>query len=347
VFNPTWAYVGAVYAGAVWAARRGGIDIPSRVAAFFYALVFVFLYPVLTQDAVNTSVDFLGTLPPWAYTVKRPHAINGQLNDLALQIIPWAHQVRESWKSLTPPLWNHFSAAGYPLLASAQSSALSPLRILGLPLSLAHAMTFEATMKILIALTFMFLWCRRRGYSEIASVTGAVAFGFSTFIIVWLHFPLITTACLVPAVFYVIDLLAERITYGRFVALAVLGAIMLFGGHPETVSHTAFLATMYLLWILAIERGSPRILLAIGGAAVIAALLAAPFLAPFAEAVTKSKRYQELAVKTDDSLEVPYSDWPSAIHSRFAGMSLATTGSPEAIASSRPREALSLREQVT
>lgn len=312
MFNPTWLYTAAVYAGAVWLARRGGIDLPRRVALFFYALVLVFFYPVLTQDATNTSMDFLGTIPPWEYTVRHHHALNKQLNDLALQIVPWAHQVREGWRHLTPPLWNNFSAAGYPLLASAQSSALSPLRILGLPLSLAHSLSFEAAMKVLIALTFTFLWCRRRGYSEIASVTGSVAFGFSTFIIVWLHFPLITTACFVPAVFYLLDLLAERVTYPRFVALAVTGAIMLFGGHPETVSHTAFLAALYVLWLVVVERGNPRVLLAIAGAAVVTAMLAAPFLAPFAEAVKKSKRYQELENRVEETA-VPYSNWPSAI----------------------------------
>ncbi len=331
MFNPTWLYTGAVYAGAVWLARRGGIDLPRRVAVFFYALVFVFFYPVLTQDKVNTSVDYLGTLPPWEYTVPEGfHAGNVQLNDLALQIVPWAHQVREGWRSLHAPLWNNFSGAGYPLLASAQSSALSPLRILGLPLSLAHALSFEAAMKVLIALTFTFLWCRRRGYSELASAAGGVAFGFSTFLMVWLHFPLITTACLVPAVFYVLDLLAERVTYARFVALAVIGAAMLFGGHPETIAHTAFLATLYVLWVvgwrLAVGRSSTdqaspanrqpstaNFLLAIAGAAVVTVLLAAPFLAPFAEAVTKSKRYQELETRTDEAATMAYTDWPAAI----------------------------------
>jgi Bacterial membrane protein YfhO len=307
VFNPTWIYTGAVYAGAVWIARRCGIELPRRVAIFFFALVFVFFYPVLTQDAVNTSVDYLGTLPPWEYTTADHEPGNKQLNDLALQIVPWAHQVREGWRSLEPPLWNQYSAAGYPLLASAQSSALSPLRLLGLPLSLKHALSFEAAMKVLIALTFTFLWCRRRGYSELASVTGAVAFGFSTFILVWLHFPLITTACFVPAIFYLLDLLAERVTYARFVALAVAGAVMLFGGHPETVGHTAFFAALYVVWIIVIERSSWRIIPAIAGAAVITMFLAAPFLAPFAEAVTKSKRYQELQNRVDIS-EVPHTN---------------------------------------
>jgi hypothetical protein len=306
VFNPTWLVTGIVYAAGVWLARRRGVDLPRRVAAFFYLLVFVFFYPILTQDSVNTSVDYLGTLPPWEYTVQDHQAGNPQLNDLALQIVPWAHQVREGWRSMRPPLWNHASAGGYPLLASAQSSALSPLRILGLPLSLAHAMSFEAAMKVLLALTFMFLWCRRR-YSELASACGAVAFGFSTFIIVWLHFPLITTACFVPAVFLALDLLAERITYGRFVFLAVIGTLMVFGGHPETVSHTGFLAALYVLWLVLAERRSPRVFLAIAGAAVVTILLAAPFLVPFAEAVTKSKRFQELEGRVETG-EVPHTD---------------------------------------
>jgi len=235
------------------------------------------------------------------------------MNDIVLQIVPWAHQVREAWRSLHPPLWNDMAACGYPLLGSGQSSALSPLRLLGLPLSLAHAITFEAAAKILVALTFTFLWCRKRGYSELASAAGATAFGFSAFIIVWLHFPLITTACFVPAVFYLIDLLVERPTRARFSAAAVVWAVMLFGGHPETASHTFFVALLYVLWIVFVERAATwRLFLVLGGALAVAALLAAPFLAPFAEALTKSKRYQELKAHPI-GYEVPYSDWPSAI----------------------------------
>jgi hypothetical protein len=313
VFNPTWFYTGSVYALAVFLARRRGVEIPVRVAAYFYALVFVFLYLPLTQDYVNLPIDFIKTLPPWSYLTRDHSSLNGQMNDIVLQIVPWAHQVREAWRSLDPPLWNDLSACGYPLLGNAQSSALSPLRLLGLPLNLAHAMTFEAAGKILVALTFTFLWCRRRGYSELASAAGATAFGFSAFIIVWLHFPLITTACFVPAVFYLIDLIAERPTRARFTAAAVVWAVMLFGGHPETASHTFFVALLYVVWIVFVERAASwRMFLVLGGALAVAALLAAPFLAPFAEALTKSKRYQELKAHPI-GYEVPYSDWPSAI----------------------------------
>ncbi len=313
MFNPTWFYVGAIYAAAVWLARRRGIDLPKRIAAFFYALVFVFLYLPMTQDYVNLPVDFLNTIQPWSnVTGDQPHA-NSEINDVILQFVPWAHQVRESWKAFEPPLWNHFAASGYPLLANGQAAALSPLRLLALPLSLGDSMTAEAAMKILIALTFTFLYCRRRGYSELASTFGAVSFGFSTFIIVWLHFPHVSTACFAPAVLYLIDLLAERRTYPRFVAAAVVWTFMLFGGHPETASHIFFLALLYVLWLIVIERVVTwRFLLTLGGAMTVAALLAAPFLVPFAEALTKSERFQELKGNSDHG-NVPFSDARSAV----------------------------------
>ena len=293
-------------------ALRPPPSIPWRVAIFFYALVFVFLYLPLTQDYVNLPVDFLKTLPPWAHLVRNHHASNLYMNDIVLQIVPWAQQVREAWRSLHVPLWNQLSAAGYPLLGNPQTSALSPLRLLALPLSLGHAMTAEAAMKLLIAFTFTFLFCRRRGYSELASTVGAVAFGLSSFIIVWLHFPLVTSACMLPAVLYATDLLAEQVTYKRFVTAAVVWAVLLFGGHPETAAHTFFIALLYALWIALVERRNARFLIAFFGALAVAALIAAPLLAPFAEAINKSKRYQELRTHPP-GVEVPFSDWPSFI----------------------------------
>lgn len=312
MFNPTWFYTGALYSAAVWLARRAGVELPRRVAIFFFALVLLFLWLPLTQDYVNLSVDYLGVLPPWQHVTPDHDSSNGMMNDLPLQIVPWAHQVREAWRALKPPLWNNFSGAGYPLLASGQSSAFSPFRILGLPLGLAHAMTFEAAAKLLVAMTFMFLWSRRRGYSELASAAAGVAFAFSTFLLVWLHFPMVSTACFVPAVFYFVDLLGEGPTHARFVGISLVWAFMLFGGHPETVAHAAFVATAYVSWIVAIERRAGWQLVRRHFAALgVAALIALPFLAPFAEAVTKSKRFTELRMSSRDG-SVPFADLDSA-----------------------------------
>src|SRR5206468_3809405 len=100
-----------------------------------------------------------------------------------------------------------------------------------LPLPLGQAFTAEAAMKIMIAMSFMFAFCRRR-WSELASAFGAVSFGYCTFVQTWLHFPLVTVAVFIPAAFLTLDLLLERPTRLRFMGVVAVWAVMLLGGHP-------------------------------------------------------------------------------------------------------------------
>ena len=321
MFNASWLLVAVVYGAAVWLARRGGIDLPRRVAFFFYLLVLLFLFDALTSDVINLPLDFLRTLPPWSYLTRNHTSWNGDMNDLVLQIVPWAHQARESWRALEAPIWNHLSAAGYPLLANGQSAAFSPLRLLALPLPLGHAFAAEAAMKLLIALTFTYLFCRRRGYGELPSAVGAISFAFSSFVVIWLHFPMATAAVYLPAALYMVDLIAERATFGRVTFAAFLWAAVLFAGHPETAAHTFFISLLYVIWLVAVERrAKARLFLPLGGALTLAALLAAPFLLSFTEVMTKSKRYHELQNSPPPGWY--FSDWPSfiaTIQPRFFG----------------------------
>jgi hypothetical protein len=320
--NPTWLFVGAVYALAVWLGRRAAVVRASlrwRVAGVFYALVLVFLFRPMTQDYVSFPADIGETLPPWSHDLKHARMSNPDMSDITLQIVPWAEQVREQWRTLRVPLWNERNGSGYPLLANGQSSAFSPLRLVTLPLSLGNAFTAEAALKILLALTFTFLFLRRRSYDELPSAIGAISFGFCTFLQVWLHFPLVTVAAMLPLALFAIDLIAERPTYGRFAFAALTWAVMLFGGHPETVSHITFLGGLYLLWVVLVEKHEERLtwryvrarLGAMTAAGIVAAFIALPLLLPMAEAIPRSKRFQELKVQPH-AVGI-FSDWPSKI----------------------------------
>src|SRR5258706_15900526 len=297
--NPTWLYVAALYALAVWLARRARVDLPVRVALFFYALVLIFLFRPLTQHYVNLPVDIVLTLPPWHGVTPKFRVANFEMNDIVMQIVPWAHQVREAWRHGAFPLWNALAGCGYPLLANGQSSGFSILRLLALPLPLGWAFTAEAAMKMLIAMTFTFLYGRRRGWSELPSVIAAVCFGFSTFLQTWLHFPLVAVACFVPAVFLHVDQFFEGVTWRRFVFAVVLWSAMFCGGHPETCAHAAFLAGLYVLWIVAIER--PRAwrenLRVIGGIALagtLAGVISTPLLVPVLQNLHPAQRWEGL-----------------------------------------------------
>ena len=285
-----------------------------RNALLFLALILAFFWKPLTGDFINVPMDYLQTLPPWTFLTNDHHVLNSDMNDLALQLVDWAHVVRESWKSFTPPIWNHYNAAGYPLLANGQSSAFSPLRLLTLPFPLGKAMTIEASLKIFLALLFTFLFCRQRGKSELASTIAAIGFGFGGFITVWIHFPIATSACFLPAAMYLIDRLAKRPTIGTFAAIAFVWAALIYGGHPETAAHIALLGVPYAMWIVFVDRAAPpRMLVMLLGAMFVAGLLAMPFLAPFAEAVTKSKRYAEINTQHWSAKNLPYSNLESLV----------------------------------
>ena len=309
--NFTWLYVALLYAASVWIARRFGSGFPWRIAVLFYALVLVFLWQPMTGEYVNLPVDIVQTLPPWSAMLRDHRVANFELNDIVMQIVPWAHQAREAWKSLHFPLWNALSGSGYPLLANGQSSGLSPIRLLALPLPIGYAFTAEAAMKMLIAMSFMFAFCRRR-WSDLPSVFGALAFGFCTFVQTWLHFPLVTVGVFIPAALLSVELIIERPTWLRFLGSVAVWSAMLLGGHPETAAHVFFLAALYALWLVAQTRVSVPQRLAVFVVSVgVAAIIASPFLAPFVEALHKSKRYQELQIHPNAIGY--YSDFPSAV----------------------------------
>ncbi len=311
--NPTWLYVGVLFFAGIAILRRTPLRVPWRIATFFYLLVLIFFFRPMTQDYVNVPADFLGTLPPWS-RVMPSHVANRESNDVILQMVPWAHVVREQWKSFRLPLWNPYSGAGSILLANGQSAALSPLRLLTLPLSLTHVFTAEAALKLLIGLVLTFVFCRRRGYSELASAAGAIAFGFSMFLICWLHFPHATVAVLLPAAVLHTELLAEAVTRKRIAFGALVWGAILLGGHPETASHIFFFVVLMVIWIVAVlrpftsRRDTIRYLGALVAAWTLAALIASPFLISFAESVRKSLRYQQLQIESKKVLFVdPYS----------------------------------------
>jgi len=310
--NFTWLYVAALYALAIALARR---VVPWRVAVLFYALTLAFLFRPMTGPYNNVAPDILKAVWPWQEPGFDKYSVsNFELQDVMFQLGPWAEQVHDQWRTGHVPLWNDLAGCGMPLLANMQSAALSPLRLVTIPLPLTYALTAEAAMKILIALTFTFLYCRRR-YDEWPSILGAIAFGFGTFILSWLHYPIGASAAFLPAVLYAIDLLAEKRTFARFVFAASLGPLLVSQGHPESVAHIAFIATAYAL------ATAPRAWKRLFAAAIVSALLAAPILAPLLEALPLTERYQDLQ-RTSHRDGTAFSDFKSLallVHPRMYG----------------------------
>lgn len=296
--NPAFLYVALIYFGAILISRRLGAPLPWRIAGLFFVLVLLFLFQPLTMQMVNVPADYTQRFWPWPSLGEPSPETNTEINDVILQMVPWANQVRESWRALEVPLWNNAAGGGYPLLANGQSGGFSIFRLIALPVDIGSSFAVEAALKLLTAMTFGFLYLRRR-FGAIPSVAGAVSFGFSTFLIVWLHFPHTSVACLLPALFYAIDLMLEGTSWRRFVLCTAVFAFLVLNGHPESAAHAVFASLLYAgFWLItASGEGKFRRLLAVAGAGISALLIAAPLILPLVEAIPRSQRYQWLEVK--------------------------------------------------
>lgn len=316
--NLGWLLVGITYVACVALARRAGADLPKRIAALFLVLVFGFLWRPLTQPVVIVPMDVLKLVEPWS-TMRAPgrppvtkyDVSNLNLHDVPMQIVPWMHQVRESWRRGEVPLWNAAVGCGMPLMANGQSTPFSPFVLLTLPLPLGYAITAQCALKLLLALTLTYVFCRRR-WSPLASVVAAIAYGFSTWMLTWLQFPIATAAAFLPGVILAIELLMERRGFAFAVFLFTLAVL---SGHPETIFNLGLVAAVHGLWI-----GNARGLLRVIAACVVAAIITSPYLVPFAEAVMRSQRYAEMSAPRD--VTPPFSDRASAtllVQPRFFG----------------------------
>ncbi|MEO8381711.1 MAG: hypothetical protein ABI779_18765 [Acidobacteriota bacterium] len=324
--NASWLLVLVVYGVAVSLARRAGADLPRRVALLFLVLVFAFLWQPLTQRVILVPADVLKLTPPWSEMrapgrppVTKYEVSNLNLHDVPMQIVPWLHQVRESWRAGRIPLWNEAAGCGYPMLGNGQSTPFSPFHLVTLVLPLGYAITAEAALKLLLALVFTYLFCRLR-YSPLASVLAAIAYGFSTWMVTWLQFPIAAAAAMLPGVLLAVERLVERgglrgqsdvgetraPARGPIPLAVAIFSLTVLSGHPETIFNIGLIALAHGLWI-----ANARGLLRVAGACLLAACITAPVLAPFGEAVLRSQRLAEVQVKNE--VIPPYSDRASAV----------------------------------
>ncbi|MBW8873791.1 MAG: hypothetical protein JF614_02415 [Acidobacteria bacterium] len=259
----------------VAALRRWYDPVPGRVLAVFVAVLLALFAPVLFGGRVLLPLD-------------PAH------RDLIRVVAPSQAAVREALDQGRWPLWNRRAGAGVPLLADPGSQALQPLTLLGLPLPLPRAAGFVAALRVLVALTFSFLWLRRLGLSGGPALAGSLVWGLGL-LIFWVGWPIANVAAFLPVALYAVIRCEESRDdkdgrdcrdskdSGRdafLLALAVLG--LLLGGDPVAV-----VCALGLLLIFILDRsrrppaGARRALPGRAGAALlVAAAVSAPAVLP-------------------------------------------------------------------
>lgn len=220
----------------------------------FAALVAVFLWKPIFTDKALLPGDYLAGMHPWKSVIKLPDPLpqwNPLQWDAIAQFYPWRVFYAKCLRQGIIPLWNPHQFCGTPFLANGQSAVLYPPNLLFLIFDPITAFTIYAAVHLFFAAAFTYLLLRALGCSELAGITGGIAFAFCAFMVRWLELPTFVGAAVwLPAALLLVHRAVERrsVFYGMLSGAVI--ALAVLAGHLQIAFYVFFASLLWWLWKL-------------------------------------------------------------------------------------------------
>ena len=239
---------------------------------------------------------------------------NRLLMDPVLQFQPWLEFNRRMVRSGRLPLWNSHAGCGVPHLANGQSAVFDPFHLLAYLGPTPRSYAWIAAVRLFAAGLGMFLLARSWGLGVGGRWFAGLVYSFCGFLMVWLLYPVTSVAIWMPWLFFATERVFRAPGPGTAGVLAIVTALVLFGGHIQTSAHVLLATGLYALWRTGFERGRVgielrRVWLAGVAGIVLGVAMAAVQILPQAAYLAKS------SVWGDRQRELPA--WWSVVSPRW------------------------------
>ncbi len=262
---------------------------PFVLIAVLAALPFV---SSLRSGAVLLPLDILHHLNPFAASIPHEllHVENPHLADMVIQFYPWLAFFRATGTGL--PLWNPYSFCGSPLVANGQTTFLFPLTWLSLILPEPPGILCIAVGKLLFCGVFAFLFYRKLGLRESASLLGSSAYMLSGHVTAWLGYPGSYPIVTLPFLFWSLEKYLSRRGARQLALPGVAYGLLFISGQPQTGLVIALASLLYFVMRIRAEHLPPiRSSLHLAVAAATGFCLASPQILPFLEYLRESAAF--------------------------------------------------------
>ncbi len=276
-----------------WLLARG-LRLRLSKAAILGGLIapFLMLAPWLSGNPLLVACDILGRGVPGAPVIERSGS-HDLLNDTVYQLLPWELEVRHALSDGRLPFWSDALEGGSSPWANPQAGVLSPLQMAARPLPIQHHLLGTLALKMLVAFQGTWLLARLAGRSRASSLLAAAGFSLGGALFSWAVFPVTATAAWVPWLAAGTIRLFRRPDRRIIATTAVITAILLLSGHPETAAFGGLFAAVCGLSLRKKRTAFRRTFGAAALAAVLGFGLAAPQILPFLATVPDSQRARD------------------------------------------------------
>ena len=223
-------------------------------------VVLVFFYPIF-KGQIPFPGDLLVNTNPYRAQSFLGFAPNGYPNkaqgqDVISEIYPWRYFSVNQLKQGNIPFWNPYNFSGNPQLADFQTAVFYPLNFLYFLLPFNFSWTLIIMFQPFLAALFMYLFLRKGvGLKDFPAVIGGIAFGFSSYMTVWLEYGNIGSTILwLPLVLLVIKYMSQKINSKNFLALVATLSVAILAGYIQGVFYVYVLCLFYYLCLMFAQK---------------------------------------------------------------------------------------------
>ncbi len=218
-------------------------------ATVLACLVAAFLAPALAPGRVLSPADVIYSQP--GFTELKPSGFipaNRQLIDPFLQFEPWLEFTRGELRQGRWPLWNPYVGLGAPHLANGQSAVFDPFHLIAYLGELPSAQALMAAVRLWTAGLGMFVLASSWGLSRRGRWFAGLVYPFCGFLVVWLQYPLASSALWLPWMFWASDRVLQQSNPQTTLTLSLITAASLFGGNVQATAHNLMAIGLYVVW---------------------------------------------------------------------------------------------------
>src|SRR5437764_2129422 len=223
-------------------------------ALFFTVLACAWSWPMFKGDQLTQDYVLYRSVP---WKAERPAALRVTPRttdwDIATQHYAFFRVARDDVHHGSLPFWNPYIFGGLTMVGDMQTAVLSPFTWLGWMLGAGFAWGLLATLKLVVAGFGTYVLARQLRLSRGGGLVAGAVFSLSAPIMVWLQWPLGTVFMLLPWLMWAVDRAYREPTVTRVAALAVVVALNVVAGHPESAIINAAVAGLYVLVLAAFD----------------------------------------------------------------------------------------------
>ncbi|MGB0614350.1 MAG: YfhO family protein [Acidimicrobiales bacterium] len=224
------------------------------VVAIFVGLTLLFFWRPLSGQWSLLPNDLLDNAAPWSSERTPGRAENPWLSD-TIDVHSHFVALSEDARSGDLSWWDRSLTGGIPSL----KAGLSPLLLPYLLLPAAYAPGVVAALRVLVAGGFLAGYLRRGlGTDRSAALVGAVAYGFTGYLVGWASWPQSNVAAFAPALLWSVESLVSEPRPRRAVPVAGAIAALYLSNFPLAATYVVIAVALYAVArLIALHGGRP------------------------------------------------------------------------------------------